>query len=56
GLNDVGLIVGGVIPPSDISKLKEIGVDEVFLPGTSLKEIVDKVKNVAKEKRGINVE
>ncbi|MFP3170880.1 MAG: cobalamin B12-binding domain-containing protein, partial [Sulfolobaceae archaeon] len=32
GLNDVVLVVGGVIPPQDIPKLKEIGVDEVFLP------------------------
>ncbi|AAK42430.1 methylmalonyl-CoA mutase [Saccharolobus solfataricus] len=56
GLNDVGLIVGGVIPPEDIKKLKEMGVDEVFLPGSSLKEIVEKVKKVAREKRGISVE
>lgn len=56
GLNDVGLIVGGVIPPEDINKLKEMGVDEVFLPGSSLKEIIDKVKKIAREKRGINVE
>ncbi len=55
GLNDVGLVVGGVIPPEDINKLKEMGVDEVFLPGSSLKEIVDKVTKVAKEKRGIRV-
>ncbi|BDB98996.1 cobalamin B12-binding domain-containing protein [Saccharolobus caldissimus] len=56
GLNDVGLIVGGVIPPEDITKLKDMGVDEVFLPGSSLKEIIDKVKKIAREKRGINVE
>ncbi|ACP34230.1 cobalamin B12-binding domain protein [Sulfolobus islandicus Y.G.57.14] len=56
GLNDVGLIVGGVIPPDDIKKLKDMGVDEVFLPGSSLKEIVEKVKKVARQKRGIDVE
>ncbi|QXJ28202.1 B12 binding domain of Methylmalonyl-CoA mutase [Saccharolobus shibatae B12] len=56
GLNDVGLIVGGVIPPEDIKKLKDMGVDEVFLPGSSLKEIVEKVKKVARQKRGIDVE
>ncbi|TRM98531.1 methylmalonyl-CoA mutase, partial [Sulfolobus sp. F1] len=43
------------IPPEDINKLKEMGVDEVFLPGSSLKEIVNKVTKVAKEKRGIRV-
>ncbi|MBW9141419.1 MAG: cobalamin B12-binding domain-containing protein [Candidatus Aramenus sp.] len=39
GLNDVGLVVGGVIPPQDIERLKEMGVDEVLLPGSSLKEV-----------------
>ncbi|QGA53430.1 methylmalonyl-CoA mutase [Sulfolobus sp. E5-1-F] len=56
GLNDVGLIVGGVIPPEDIKKLKDMGVDEVFLPGSSLREIVEKVKKIARQKRGIDVE
>ncbi|EHP68637.1 MAG: cobalamin B12-binding domain-containing protein [Metallosphaera yellowstonensis] len=56
GLNDVGLVVGGVIPPEDISKLKSMGVDEVFLPGTGLKEIIAKVSSVAGKKRGIKVE
>ncbi|MEM0071751.1 MAG: cobalamin B12-binding domain-containing protein [Metallosphaera sp.] len=56
GLNDVGLIVGGVIPPEDIDRLKSMGVDEVFLPGTSLKEIANKVTNLAVAKRGIRVE
>ncbi|MEM4746431.1 MAG: cobalamin B12-binding domain-containing protein [Metallosphaera sp.] len=56
GLNDVGLIVGGVIPPEDIDRLKSMGVDEVFLPGTSLKEIANKVTNLAIAKRGIRVE
>lgn len=53
GLNDVGLVVGGVIPPQDVPKLKALGVDEVFLPGSSLKEIVEKVKKIAEIKRGI---
>ncbi|EZQ04694.1 MULTISPECIES: cobalamin B12-binding domain-containing protein [Acidianus] len=56
GLNDVGLIVGGVIPPQDIDKLKEMGVDDIFLPGSSLKEIVDKIKRIAYNKRGIKIE
>ncbi|MEM0374121.1 MAG: cobalamin B12-binding domain-containing protein [Sulfolobales archaeon] len=50
-LNDIG----GVIPPEDIPKLKEIGVDEVFLPGSSIKEIAEKITNIVKKKRGINV-
>lgn len=35
--DDIPVVVGGVIPPSDIKKLKAFGVREVFLPGTSIK-------------------
>ncbi|BFI76386.1 cobalamin B12-binding domain-containing protein [Sulfurisphaera ohwakuensis] len=55
GLNDVVLVVGGVIPPQDIPKLKEMGVDEVFLPGSSLKEVVEKITKAVEAKRGIKV-
>ncbi len=41
GLDDVGLLVGGIIPENDIPKLKEMGVAEVFVPGTSMKAIVE---------------
>jgi methylmalonyl-CoA mutase cobalamin-binding domain/chain len=44
GLEDVGLIVGGIIPELDVPKLKAMGVARVFGPGTSLPEIVDFVK------------
>ncbi|AWR99674.1 cobalamin B12-binding domain-containing protein [Metallosphaera hakonensis] len=56
GLNDVGLVIGGVIPPEDIPKLKSMGVDDVFLPGTSLREIANKVSSLAISKRGISIE
>ncbi|QIW24891.1 cobalamin B12-binding domain-containing protein [Sulfolobus sp. S-194] len=55
GLNDVVLVVGGVIPPQDVPKLKEIGVDEVFLPGSSLKDVVEKITKAVESKRGIKV-
>jgi methylmalonyl-CoA mutase cobalamin-binding domain/chain len=40
GRQDCGVLVGGIIPESDIPKLHEIGVAHVFTPGTSLEEIV----------------
>ncbi|GIW82944.1 MAG: methylmalonyl-CoA mutase [Gemmatales bacterium] len=40
GLEDVGVIVGGIIPESDYPKLKELGVARVFGPGTPMDEIV----------------
>jgi methylmalonyl-CoA mutase C-terminal domain/subunit len=40
GLEHVGVMVGGIVPESDIAKLSEMGVARVFGPGTSLPEIV----------------
>lgn len=43
-LDDVVVFAGGIIPDHDIAKLKEIGIAEVFPPGSSLAEIVSFVK------------
>jgi len=43
-MEEILLVVGGIIPRVDIPVLKEAGVDEVFLPGTSLDKIVDFIK------------
>jgi methylmalonyl-CoA mutase C-terminal domain/subunit len=48
GADDVMVIGGGIVPERDISKLKAIGVREVFLPGTSLETIVDWVRKHVK--------
>ncbi len=47
---DLIVVVGGIIPEEDIPKLKKIGVAEVFLPGTSMFEIVEFIKNNVGEK------
>ncbi len=39
GRGDVLVIVGGIIPHSDISKLTDLGVAAVFTPGSSLPSI-----------------
>jgi len=41
GLDDVLVLIGGIIPDVDIPKLKAIGVSGIFLPGTGMQEIVD---------------
>jgi methylmalonyl-CoA mutase C-terminal domain/subunit len=41
GAGDVVVTVGGTIPHQDISKLKELGVAEVFTPGASTEAIID---------------
>ena len=40
GAGDITVVGGGIIPDEDISKLKDAGIKQVFLPGTSLDEIM----------------
>ena len=40
GLTDCLVLVGGIVPQEDIARLKEQGVAEIFLPGTSTEDIV----------------
>ena len=40
GLDDVLVMVGGIIPDVDIPKLQAIGVRGIFLPGTPMQNIV----------------
>src|SRR3954462_5620729 len=40
GLDDVLVVIGGIIPDVDIPKLKEIGVKGVFLPGSPMQDII----------------
>jgi methylmalonyl-CoA mutase cobalamin-binding domain/chain len=40
GLAHVGVLVGGIVPETDIPKLLEMGVAHVFGPGTPLDDIV----------------
>lgn len=45
GLGHVGVLVGGIIPETDIAKLLELGVARVFGPGTSMDDIVSFIKS-----------
>lgn len=40
GLNDVLVFAGGIIPKEDVPHLKEIGIVEVFGPGTRTETLV----------------
>lgn len=40
GLDDVVLLVGGIIPDVDVPKLKAMGVKGIFVPGTPMQDIV----------------
>ena len=41
GADDVVVTVGGTIPADDIPELKELGVAEVFTPGSPTQDIID---------------
>lgn len=41
GADDVLVVVGGIIPDADIPRLREIGIEGVFQPGTSMQSIVE---------------
>ena len=42
--SDILVFVGGTIPKEDIPKLKEMGVGEIFTPGTPTKRAVEYVQ------------
>jgi len=48
GVDDVLLTVGGTIPTRDIEELKQLGVAEVFTPGTPTDEIVEFIRDGVK--------
>jgi methylmalonyl-CoA mutase C-terminal domain/subunit len=45
----IPVVVGGVIPPADVPRLKELGVAEVFGQETTLDEIVTRVRALCHE-------
>jgi methylmalonyl-CoA mutase C-terminal domain/subunit len=52
GVDDVLLVVGGIIPDEDIAGLKRAGVAAVFQPGASTETIVEFIRKNVKEARG----
>jgi methylmalonyl-CoA mutase C-terminal domain/subunit len=48
GADDILVTGGGIIPEEDIKKLKELGVGELFTPGSSTVDIVDYIKEYCK--------
>jgi methylmalonyl-CoA mutase cobalamin-binding domain/chain len=42
--SDIGIFGGGIIPDDDIPRLKELGVSEIFTPGSSTQDIVQWIR------------
>ncbi len=49
GQEHVLVVVGGIVPDEDIAGLKKVGVAEVFQPGASMQQIVEFIRDHAKE-------
>lgn len=43
---DIPVVVGGVIPPADIPKLRAMGIKEVFPAGSAIKGAVECIRNL----------
>ncbi len=48
-MDDVLVVVGGIIPDQDVDALKKIGVAAIFQPGTSMDEIVKFIRANVRE-------
>lgn len=51
GLNDVLLTGGGIIPDDDMKALNDMGVGQLFAPGTSTSDIASYIKDWVKVNR-----
>jgi methylmalonyl-CoA mutase C-terminal domain/subunit len=47
GMEDVVVLVGGIIPDEDVAPLKALGVQGIFGPGTKTGEIVEFIRQRA---------
>src|SRR6476660_7435401 len=52
GAGDILVFAGGIIPEQDMAGLKSAGIDAIFLPGTSTKDIVQYLKDRFKDQIG----
>ncbi len=53
GVNDVQVIVGGIVPARDEKLLLDAGVARVFHPGTSLEEIAAEIRTLSARARAM---
>ena len=52
GMDDVIVVVGGIIPEVDRQPLKDMGISEIFGPGTTTASIVEFIKESVKDRAG----
>jgi methylmalonyl-CoA mutase C-terminal domain/subunit len=52
GIEEIPIVVGGVIPKEDTLSLKKMGVKEVFPIGSTFEEIVKGIEKIVKQQKG----
>ena len=52
GLDDILVVVGGIIPEEDRQALLDLGISGVFGPGTSTREIVEFIESKMQDRFG----
>ncbi|MBM4405065.1 MAG: cobalamin B12-binding domain-containing protein [Chloroflexi bacterium] len=52
GNDDAVVLAGGIIPEEDFAKLKAMGIQGVFGPGSSTQDIIDFIKKAVAAKKG----
>jgi len=55
GLDDLPVVLGGIVPEADHAKLKDMGVAAVFNPGSSLDVIIGAIRDIAAKRGRRNV-
>jgi methylmalonyl-CoA mutase C-terminal domain/subunit len=51
GLEDIGVVVGGIVPDEDEAELLAAGVRRVFHPGSALDDIVGEINRITQQAR-----
>ena len=52
GLDDILVVVGGIIPEEDRQTLLDLGISGVFGPGTSTREIIEFIESKMQDQSG----
>ncbi len=52
GMDDVSVVVGGIVPDNEVPALTDAGVAAVFHPGSSRDDIVETISKLIAERRG----
>lgn len=47
GLDNVPIVLGGIVPPKDIETLRALGIADVYPAGTPIRDVTDQVKLLA---------